>query len=88
MVEAFANVCFCAIFKHVCYASIGFTVTDDESQPLLSNPDVISLTAVRDQSAGAEFLHSINPIDTELWSGTGLLNILKRIYDIFKVRLT
>ncbi|XP_060593798.1 mitochondrial sodium/calcium exchanger protein-like isoform X2 [Ruditapes philippinarum] len=57
------------------------SVRDGESQPLLSNPDVISLTAVRDQTPLQEFLHHINPIDTDEWSG---FSLFKKIYEVFK----
>ncbi|XP_045173122.2 mitochondrial sodium/calcium exchanger protein-like isoform X3 [Mercenaria mercenaria] len=56
------------------------TVTDGERQPLLSNPDVISLTAVKDETPLQEFLHSINPIDAG-WSG---FSLFKKVYEIFK----
>jgi len=57
-------------------------VTDGERQPLLSNPDVISLTAVRDDGALAQFLRAVSPIDTEQWSG---MSMLKKIYNVYKV---
>ena len=63
-------------------------VTDDESQPLLSNPDVISLSAERDQRVGMEFLRSINPIDMDVMADTGLVSWFKKAYEIFKVKET
>lgn len=57
------------------------TATDGERQPLLSNPDVISLTAVKDMTIAQEFLHSINPIDTEEWSG---FSLFKKVFEVFK----
>lgn len=68
------------LYIHVCVCvSI---VTDGEDQPLLSNPDVISLTAVHDNSATKEFLHHISPIDQDGWSE---LSLFKKFYEIFKV---
>ncbi|KAL4223077.1 Mitochondrial sodium/calcium exchanger protein [Mactra antiquata] len=57
------------------------TVTDGEDQPLLSNPDVISLTAVNNDSPFKEFLHHMNPIDQNGWSG---FSLFKKFYEIFK----
>ena len=53
-----------------------------EHQPLLSNPDIISLSAVRDETPLKEFLRNINPIDADSWGEMGLF---KKIYEVFKV---
>ncbi|XP_052801563.1 mitochondrial sodium/calcium exchanger protein-like isoform X2 [Mya arenaria] len=60
------------------------TVMVGERQPLLSNPDVISLTAVREEGAMAEFVRAISPVDTEMWSG---MSLIKKAYEVFKCPL-
>ncbi|XP_052261125.1 mitochondrial sodium/calcium exchanger protein-like isoform X2 [Dreissena polymorpha] len=53
----------------------------DERQPLLSNPDVISLTAVRVEGAWPQFLEAVNPVDSHGWSG---MSLPKKIYEVLK----
>ena len=71
------NLNFQQIFSH-------HAASDGERQPLLNNPDIISLSAVRDQTPLQEFLHNINPIDTEEWPG---MSLIKKFYEVFKVKI-